>query len=465
MRTASMSTPRSYGCTNAGCGSPARSLLDSWQSELVESSPSTIGCDGRIGVGQRLGRSFGWLWSAFAASTMGTWLGFGAFPLIAIQVLGIGPAAVSALAAAGLAVGAVLALPLGPWVERQRKKPVMIAADVVRFAALLSIPIAFAFGLLTYTQLLIVSVIGAAGNIAFVSASGAFLKSIVRPDQLLAANGRFESTTWTATAVGPTLGGAAISLIGPVVTLIANAAGFLLSALGIGMIREREPRPARGTATRLRGADLSDGWRFILADRELRALFLNTVAVNALIMATEPLLAVLLLGDLSWAAWQYGLAFGLPCVGGFVGAQLAPRLEARYGRRRVLLVSGVLRALWPIGLFFVMPGAAGVVLVIAVELGLITCMGLFNPLFATERLERVPADRVGRVLVAWNITGTGAIAVLTALWGVLAGATDVRVAIGVAGVLLLATPFLLPRRSATQSPATGPARPFASAAR
>ncbi|MFG3700591.1 hypothetical protein ACGF5C_22125 [Micromonospora sp. NPDC047620] len=83
----------------------------------------------------------------------------------------------------------------------------------------------------------------------------------------------------------------------------------------------------------------------------------------------------------------------------------------------------------------------------------------------TERLERVPADRVGRVLVAWNITGTGAIAVLTALWGVLAGATDVRVAIGVAGVLLLATPYLLPRRSGTQSPATGPARPFVSAAR
>ncbi|MER7417272.1 MFS transporter [Micromonospora peucetia] len=400
---------------------------------------------------QRLGRSFGWLWSAFAASTVGTWLGFGAFPLIAIQVLDAGPAAVSALAAAGLAAGALLALPLGPWVERQRKKPVMIATDVIRFAALLSIPVTFGFGLLTYTQLLAVSVLGAAANIAFTSASGAYLKSIVRPDQLLVANGRFESTTWTATAVGPTLGGAAVSLLGPVVTVIANAVGFLLSALGVGMIREREPRPARENRPRLRGADLLEGWRFILADRELRPLFVNTVTVNALIMAAEPLLAVLLLGDLGWAPWQYGLAFGLPCVGGFVGAQLAPRLAARHGRRRVLLASGVLRALWPVGLFFVLPGTAGVVLVIAVELALITCMGVFNPLFATERLERVPADRVGRVLVAWNVTGVGAIAVLTALWGVLAAATDVRVAIGVAGVLLLATPLSLPR--------TGPRTP------
>jgi MFS family permease len=380
---------------------------------------------------------------------VGTWLGFGAFPLIAIQALDAGPAAVSALAAAGLAVGDVLAMPLGPWAEARAEKPVMLATDLVRFAALLTIPIAFAFGLLTYTQLLVVSIVGAAANIAFISASGAYLKSLVRPEHLLVANGRFESTMWTATAVGPTLGGAGISLLGPVVTVIANAAGFLLSALGLVAIREREPRPAREATNRLRAGDLADGWRFILADRELRPLFLNTVMVNALVTATEPLLAVLLLRDLQWEAWQYGLAFGLPCIGGFIGAQLARYLAARYGRRQVLLTSGVLRALWPVGLFFVMPGTGGVVLVIAVELVLIACTGVFNPLFATERLERVPAERVSRVLTAWNVTSTGAIAALTALWGVLAAVTDARIAIGIAGVLLLATPYLLRRRVIT----------------
>ncbi|MFF8279901.1 MFS transporter [Streptomyces lateritius] len=394
---------------------------------------------------QELGRSFGWLWSAFTASTVGTWLGFGAFPLIAIQVLHVGPAAVSTLAAAGLAVGALLALPLGPWVDGRRKKPVMIVTDLVRFGALLTIPAAYFADRLTYTQLLVVSVTSAAANIAFTAAGGAYLRQLVRPDQLLVANGRFESTTWTATAVGPTLGGVAITLLGPAVTVIANAVGFLLSALGIGAIREKEAGSERVRAERLRASDLVKGWTFIHADRRLRPLFWNTVAVNALIMATEPLLAVLLLDDLGWEAWQYGLAFGLPCVGGFLGAQAAPRLEARYGRRRVLITSGVLRALWPVGLFFVMPGYAGMVLVVVVELVLITCMGVFNPLFATERLQRVPAERVGRVLVAWKVTSTGAIAVLTALWGALAAATDARIAIGVAGVLLLATPLLLPR--------------------
>lgn len=400
---------------------------------------------------QRLGKPFGWLWSAYAASTLGTWLGFGALPLIALQVLHVGPAAVSGLAAAGLAVGAVLALPLGPWVEGRPKKPVMVAADLVRFAALCSIPVAFGLGVLTYSQLLLVSVVSAAANIAFTSGSGAYLKTLVRPDQLLVANGRFESTTWTATAVGPTLGGAAISLIGPVVTVVANAVGFLLSAAGILAIRQREPLtapvPAEGaTGSRLRAADLFDGWRFILADPELRPLFLNTVAVNALIMATEPLCAVLFLGDLGWEAWQYGLAFGLPCVGGLIGAQAAPRLQTRFGRERVLLWSGVLRSVWLMGLVLVTPGAAGVVLVILVELGLIACMGVFNPLFATHRLEHVPAERVARVLTAWTVSSTAAIAVLTAAWGVLAAVMGARAAIGAAALLLLTTPFLLRRR-------------------
>ncbi|MFD5097523.1 MFS transporter [Streptomyces albidochromogenes] len=401
---------------------------------------------------QELGRPFAWLWSAHAASTAGTWLGFGAFPLIAIQVLHAGPAAVSTLAAAGSAVGALLALPLGPWVEGRRKKPVMIIADLMRFGALLTVPAAYCAGRLTYLQLLVVTVISAAANIAFAAAGGAYLRQLVRPDQLLVANGRFESTTWTATAVGPTVGGAAISLLGPAVAMLANAAGFLLSALGIGAIRRQETGTRRVTAGQVRVCDLVAGWKFIHEDRHLRPLFWNTVAVNALIMATEPLLAALLLGDLGWAAWQYGLAFGLPCVGGLAGARLAPYLEARYGRRRVLITSGALRALWPVGLFFVMPGDAGVVLVVAVELVMITCMGVFNPLFATERLQRVPAERIGRVLVAWKVTGTGAIAGLTALGGVLAAVTGARVAIGVAGVLLLATPFLLPRHPRVAEP-------------
>ncbi|MFB9674591.1 MFS transporter [Streptosporangium vulgare] len=437
--------------------------------------------------GRTLGRRFGWLWAAYVVSSYGTSFGFGAFPLIAVLVLHSGPAQVSALSAVGPAVGAVLAVPLGPWMEFRRKRPVMMAMDLTRFVALLSIPVAFALGRLGFAQLLVVSVVVTAAKIAFGAAGGAYLKSLLPPEDLLVANSRFESTTWSATVVGPPLGGAAIGMFGPVATVTADAVSYLLSALCVRAIGAGEPRPARADAPRrdadaprqgadaprrdsgapprpragrtvgagvfrpragrpARAGDLFEGWRRILAHRTLRRLFLNTILVNGLIMATEPLLAVLLLGRLGFAPWQYGLVFALPCVGGLVGARLARGLVARFGQHGVMLTAGALRACWPVGLAFVQPGVPGIVLVIVVQFGLVTCCGLFNPVLATYRLDHTDPGGVARTLSAWSVSGSLAIAALTALWGLLAAVTSPRAAIATAGVLLLATPLLLPRR-------------------
>ena len=396
---------------------------------------------------RRLGREFGWLWRAYAVSTFGTCLAFGAFPLIAILVLHARPIEVSVLAAAGLAVGAAVAVPLGPWVEFRRKRPVMIAMDLVRFAALISVPVAFALGWLSFAQLLVVSVVVAAADIAFKAAGGACVKALVAPEDLLVANARFESTTWTATALGPPLGGLAIGLLGPVTTVVANAASFVLSALGIRAIGADEVRPVRSDPVRLRAGDLLAGWRFILSHATLRPLFFNTVLVNGLILATAPLLAVLMLGHLGFAPWQYGLAFGAPCVGGLIGSRLSRPLVARFGRHRIMLVAGALRACWSVWLAFIPAGAPGIALVIVVQFGLVTCVGVFNPVFATYRLEETGPDRVARTLSAWSVTSNATIAAMTALWGLLAAIIGVRIAIAAAGLLILTTPLLLPRRA------------------
>jgi len=397
-------------------------------------------------AGRSLGRGYDWLWTAFALSTFGTWIAFDAFPLLAILVLHARPEAVSALAAVGLLAGAAVAVPLGPWIEFRRKRPVMIAMDLIRFAATISVPLAFVLGRLTFIQLVVVAVIMAAADIAFRAASGACLKALVKPDDLVIANGRLEATSWTATAIGPPLGGAAIGVFGPVVTVIANALSFLLSALAIRRIGGSEPAPAQRQAQGFRAAELIEGWRAILAHPVLRLLFFNTVLVNGLIMATAPLLAVLMLRDLGFAPWQYGLAFGAPCIGGLIGARLAPALAARFGQHNVLLAAGTLRACWSLGLAFMPNGAAGIAVVFALQFGLVTCAGIFNTVFAAYRLAQIEMGRTARVLSAWTITSSATIAVLTALWGLLAGFAGVRTAIALSGLLLLTTPLLLPRR-------------------
>ncbi|WP_030549247.1 MFS transporter [Streptomyces albus] len=406
-----------------------------------------------MGSGQRLGPGFGWLWAAYGTSALGTWLAFGAFPLIAVQVLHAGPAEVAALSAAGAAVGAAVAVPLGPWAEFRRKRPVLITADLARCAALLTIPAAFALGALTFLQLLLVCVVVAAADITFRAASGAYLKTLLPPEDLLAANARLEATTWTAAVIGPPLGGAAIGLLGPVTTVAADAVSYLLSALGLRAMGGKEPPPAHREAARMRAAELLDGWRHILADATLRPLFFNTTLFNALVMALQPLLTVLMLDDLGFAPWSYGLAFAAPSIGGLLGARLAGPLVTRFGQRRVLVVAGTLRAVWPVGLVFVGPGTAGLLLVMGVEFGLILCCGVFNPVHATYRLQHTPTDRITRTLTAWTVTARATTALLTALWGILGSLLGPRTAIALAGALLLVTPLLLPRRTAAPTDA------------
>jgi MFS family permease len=391
------------------------------------------------------------LWTAYVVSTYGTWLGFGAFPLIVITVLHGGSAEVAGLSAAGRLVGAVFAIPLGPWMEFRRKRPVMVAMDLTRFIVLITVPLAYAFGYLSFAQLLVVAVIDSAADIAFNAASGAYVKSLVPPEDLLAANARFESTNWSSVMLGPPLGGLLIGVFGPVTTVVADAVSFLLSACGIRAIGGAEEKPERAApasggaaSSGLKAAELFEGWRYILGSPSLRSLFFNRLLVNGLVMATEPLLAVTMLGRFGFAVWEYGLAFALPSVGGLVGARLARPIAARVGQRRVLLVFGVLRACWVIGLVAMRPGVAGLVIVMAVEFGLMLSSAVFNPVLVTYLLEQTPKDRTSRVLAAWSVSSAVTIALLTALWGGLAELTGALPAIGIAGSCLLATPFLLP---------------------
>ncbi|MEO3771085.1 MFS transporter [Micromonospora sp. B9E7] len=136
----------------------------------------------------------------------------------------------------------------------------------------------------------------------------------------------------------------------------------------------------------------------------------------------------------------------MPCVAGLVGSRLAHRVVTRYGQYRILRTVGTVRAVWLIGLAFVQPGVAGLATVIAVEFAIILSMSLYNPVLATYRLEQTPRDRTVRTLAAWSIGTSAAIAVLSALGGLLADATSPRTAITVAGLLILASPLLLPGR-------------------
>lgn len=395
-----------------------------------------------------VGSDFRRLWAAYAASEAGTAVGFGAIPLVAILVLHVPVWQVSLLATLSGLCAAVIAVPVGPWIEFHRKRPVMIGADLVRAAALFSVPIALALGWLTYGQLVVVAVVQAGGAIVFMAASGAHLKALVEPMDRAAATGRMEATFWTATSAGPPLGGAITSWLGVGWTISVDALSFLLSALGVRSIRGREPDPPPPGTSGRRWTEVVAGWRYILAHPGLRALFGNSQIFGAAMMAASPLLAVLMLRQLGFPAWQYGLAWGVPCLGGVLGALASPPLVRRYGQHRVLLAAGVGRALWLCLLAAVPAGIGGLALVIAVESLALFGSGVFNPTFATYRMTETDDRHLSRVIACWSITSRTTQPIGIAVAGMLAAVTTVRTALLICGLVVLASAVLLPWRSA-----------------
>lgn len=174
-------------------------------------------------------------------------------------------------------------------------------------------------------------------------------------------------------------------------------------------------------------------------------------------MMTSPLMAVLMLDDLGLAPWQYGLALGLPCLGGVLGSRLTPLLTQRFGQRRILLLSGVARTLWTILLPLTPSGALGVFVIVAVDFGLLFSAGVFNPSFTTYRMAATPDAFMSRVATSWSVGSKTCQAAFMIAGGLIAATAGVRGALLIAGLLCMASALLLPWRKARFSTGHAPA--------
>lgn len=395
-----------------------------------------------------LGQDFRRLWGAYAVSAAGSAVGMGALPLIALLVLDSSALQVSVLAALSAVASGVIALPLGVRIEHQYKRPVMITADVARCVVLTSVPVAMAFDTLTFTQLCVVGVLQTAASVAFDAASGAHLKALVPPEYRLRANSLFETTNWISVSAGPPVGGLLIGALGAPAATVVDALSFLGSALGIRRIRRPEPAPPHRTAASHLGRDITAGWQYLLRHPGLRPLFFNALLFGGSVMMASPLMAALMLDDLGLAPWQYGLALGLPCLGGVLGSRLTPLLTRRFGQRRVLLLSGVARTLWTILLPLTPSGALGVIVIVAADFGLLFSAGVFNPSFTTYRMAATPDAFMSRVATSWSVGSKTCQAAFMITGGLIAAAAGVRGALLVAGLLCMASTLLLPWRKA-----------------
>ncbi|MEU0486245.1 MFS transporter [Streptosporangium sp. NPDC006013] len=391
-------------------------------------------------------KDFRRLWTGLTISQLGSAVGMVALPVIAVAVVEASTFQVALLAALTAITTATLAFPLGSHVEFRRKRPVMITTDIIRFACLASVPIAAFLDAVTFAQLCVIAVINASCQIAFAAAAQAHLKALVSAHRLVDANSRLESTRWLSISVGPSIAGALIGFLTAVGSLVIDALSFLFSALAIKTLRGPEPAPPVRERHSSWRAELFAGWRFAWGHPTLRPILISWVTFAGASSMAASVSAVFYLRDLHFAAWQYGLLMGVPSLGGFVGARLAPKLVTRLGAVRALWWASMLRGPWYFLIPAAMPGSFGL-LMCGFGFGMVLLFaGAANSTMASYRQLQTPDHLMARVATLWSFATTVTQPLFILLGGLLATWADTRTSLFAAAGVMCTAAILLPRR-------------------
>ncbi|MFI6129244.1 MFS transporter [Micromonospora sp. NPDC051141] len=387
-------------------------------------------------------RDFRLLWTGHTISAVGSNMTAVALPLVAVAVLDASTFQVAVLTAAAWLPWLLAGLPVGAWVDRVRRRPVMIAADLVAAALFAGVPVAALLDLLTVGHLLVVALGAGLARVFFETADQVYLPTLLPPEQVPPANARLHATQTASYLLGPGLAGLIAQLAGAVTAVALDAVSFLASALCLHRIRAVEPHPRRATGAASLRRDAADGLRFVARDPYLRVLTVFGAASNIGLTGYQAVLVVFLVRSAGLPAGLVGLLIGLASVGGVVGAALAARLARRLGTARALLFAGGLTGPPALLIPLAGPGARVAWLVLG---GALVSLGVAvgNVVKGSFRQTYTPHRLLGRVTVSMHLLNYGTIPLAALLAGVLGAAWGPAGAIRLMTAWLALTPLIL----------------------
>jgi MFS family permease len=287
------------------------------------------------------------LWSAETVSQFGTQISVLAVPLVAIVILQASAFEVALLGTVEFLPFILFTLPAGVWVDRLRRRPLLIAGDLVRAACLASIPVAYELHALSIWQLYLVGFVNGVATVFFDVAYQSYLPSLVTRDQLVEGNSRLEVSRSGAQILGPGMGGVLIGWLTAPVAVIFDSVSYVGSALFVLLIRRTEVTPERQVDAlgRPRGGmrhETMEGLRYVLTHPYLRAIAFCTSAANLFGSIIQAILLVFLVRQLGVTPQVIGLVFSLGAIGFLVGALVGSRIGARLGVGRSIIAMAFL---------------------------------------------------------------------------------------------------------------------------
>ncbi|WP_329106731.1 MFS transporter [Streptomyces sp. NBC_01439] len=392
-------------------------------------------------------RDFGRLFVATALGQLGDRIIFLALPMAAIAALHADEFQVGLMAAVTTAGPLLVGLPAGAWVDRMRKRSVMIGTDLARALVLLTIPAAWWASLLTIWWLCAVALVHGMLTVFFDVAYVSYLPHLVGRSSLLEGNSKLAAIRSTASISGPALAGPLVGLAGSTTTLLLSSTGMAMSGLFTITIRKREHKPESSGAPQL-GREIKEGMRFLAGHPILRAIVLGDAIFNLFLVMYQTMLLVFLERELGLRPSSIGLVLsGMGC-GALTGALLATRASKWVGQGPVIWLAPLVTC--PLTVLMPLARTGWSVSAAALGLAALSLGGVVRVVAQSSIQQALTPDRLlGRMSATARFVSCGGIP----LGGLLGGASGSAFGatgtlwIGAAGMTLSVLPnFLSPLR-------------------
>jgi MFS family permease len=394
-------------------------------------------------------RDFVRLWTAETISQFGTQVSLLALPLVAVALLQATPFEVALLGTIEFLPFILFSLPAGAWVDRLRRRPVLIAGDIGRAVALMSVPIAYLMDVLTIGQLYVVGFITGTLTVFFDVAYQSYLPALVDRDQLVDGNGKLEVSRTIAQTAGPAIGGGLIGILTAPIAIVVDAVSYAFSAFFVFLIRKQEPAPdahvdEHGAPREGLRREVMAGLRYVLGNPYLRGIAGSTGTSNFFTNIALATFIVFAVRDLGMTPAQIGIVFGLGNIGALLGALIADRCRRWLGLGPTIVVSmlGTGPALL---LIAIAPRSFPIPFLVASGFVMGLSSVIYNINQVSFRQAITPGPMQGRMNATMRFIVWGTIPVGQVIGGAIATAASVSTAIwvGAIGAFFAVLPVLL----------------------
>ena len=401
------------------------------------------------------------LWAGHTVSLAGSLVGRFALPLVAILALDASPGQVALLRMADVLPGVVIGLFAGVWVDRMRRRPLMIWTDVGRALLLLSIPLAALLGVLSLWQLVIVVVAAGTLTALFEIASRSYLPTVISREELVEGNSKLQASGSVVEVAAFGFAGLLVQILTAPIAILLDAISFVISAVCLGGIRTPEPPARPATDGHTTWMAIREGLRMVVHDPTLRALAGAKATNEFFLFIWVSMLLVFLTRDLELDPIVFGILFAIGGVCSFFGALAAERVERWFGLGPTLIWSFFLGS----AAVLTVPLAAGPFVLVVFLVGvqqLADAPAVIYQIHEESLIQAtVPDESLGRVTSCLRVIGWTAMLLGTIVGGILGETIGPRATMLVGGIGLLPAVLWLifsPIRHLRSTPAASPAQ-------